>query len=632
MSSTGLKENCFDYALFFNDISCLSDINCSGLSVYNSLINASSTSSTILGNLNSLSSYSYLNISSTNNNLNNLSSYSYLNISSTNNNLNNLSSYSYLNISSTNNNLNNLSSYSYLNISSTNNNLNNLSSQSYFLTNYTNLNSLNVSGISKLNGATTINSTLTISGTTILNNFTTINSPLYINTYQSTSTSALNINCTSVGVLVNIVQNLGWNDGVNYALNVSGYSMFGGIQINGQDTNNIYKRIGDLTIASPSLSSIILKTNYGNWEAMRLNSSGISVNTSFYVSGTAILNNQLTCLSTLNVSGTAILNNQLTCLSNLNVSGTVILNNATSCLSNLNVSGATTISNQITCLSSLNISGTATINNQISCLSSLNVSGTSNLGPLYINNSIGTQNTFLQIGTTGNILTIRGSVYTTLGCSEGTNDTHITLFSGAGAYYKVNYNTSGSTQQVFGDTTGNNYLTLQPNLNYCNNPFVIVGNTTINSNLNILGKVYASNLPNVSNFLISLNSTCTIGSSSYYKYDIDLTKYTTYITPTAFATTRKFKFMCALATGAHNSGLYSLNYDIDYSFINFTGVGNLSNYNGINALAYGSPYANYNLNQITPNGLFVWKNTFNYISVFAKQQYDLECVIIDYLA
>ena len=92
----------------------------------------------------------------------------------------------------------NLSSYSYLNISSTNNNLNNLSSQSYFLTNYTNLNSLNVSGISKLNGATTINSTLYISGNTILNNFTTINSPLYINTYQSTSTSALNINSTEI--------------------------------------------------------------------------------------------------------------------------------------------------------------------------------------------------------------------------------------------------------------------------------------------------------------------------------------------------------------------------------------------------------------------------------------------------
>ena len=134
MSSTGIKEDYFDYALFYNDISCLSDINCSGLSVYNSLVNSSLSSTTLFNNLNTLSSYSYLNISSTNNNLNNLSS------------------------------------YSYLNISSTNNNLNNLSSQSYFLTNYTNLNSLNVSGTTKLNGATSCISSLNVSGVTIINN------------------------------------------------------------------------------------------------------------------------------------------------------------------------------------------------------------------------------------------------------------------------------------------------------------------------------------------------------------------------------------------------------------------------------------------------------------------------------
>ena len=63
-----------------------------------------------------------------------------------------------------------------------------------------------------------------------------------------TTTSCLSVNCTSYGILVNIVNNGTWNDGVNYALNVTGYSMFGGIQINGQDTNNIYKRVGDLNI------------------------------------------------------------------------------------------------------------------------------------------------------------------------------------------------------------------------------------------------------------------------------------------------------------------------------------------------------------------------------------------------
>ena len=41
-----------------------------------------------------------------------------------------------------------------------------------------------------------------------------------------------------------------------------------------------------------------------------------------------------------------------------------------------------------------------------------------------------------------------------------------------------------------------------------------------------------------------------------------------------------------LSSGAH-SGLYSLNYDIDYSFCQLE---NLSNYNGLNAFAYGWPY------------------------------------------
>ncbi len=87
--------------------------------------------------------------------------------------------------------------------------------------------------------------------------------------------------------------------------------MFGGVQINGQDSNNIYKRIGDLSIAVSSLNSIILKTNYGAWEAMRLNTAGSSINTSLYVSGLTILNNTTTCRSSFNVSRVTILSNNV---------------------------------------------------------------------------------------------------------------------------------------------------------------------------------------------------------------------------------------------------------------------------------------------------------------------------------
>ncbi len=57
------------------------------------------------------------------------------------------------------------------------------------------------------------------------------------------------------------------------------------------------------------------------------------------------------------------------------------------------------------------------------------------------------------------------------------------------------------------------------------------------------------------------------------------------IAPTT--TTRKLKFMCSIASGAHNSGVYSLNYDIGYSY-----AISLTNYNELNVLAYGYPYEN----------------------------------------
>ena len=100
----------------------------------------------------------------------------------------------------------------------------------------------------------------------------------------------------------------------------------------------------------------------------------------------------------------------------------------------LNISG--TLMN-----TSLYVSGVTTLNNNTTCLSSLNVSGVSNLELLYIKNSVGNQDTFFQIGKTGNMLTVRGSTYTRLGCSENSNDAHITLIRGSGAYYMLNYGT-----------------------------------------------------------------------------------------------------------------------------------------------------------------------------------------------
>ena len=448
-------------------------------------------------------------------------------------------------------------------------------------TNATILSSLNVSGLTTLSNVTNILGTLNVSGNALLHNFITMNSPLYINTNQTTTISALSVNSTSVSVLVNIVQNAIWNDGVNYALNVSGYSMFGGVQINGQDSNHhIYKRVGDLTIASPSTHSIILKTNSGAWEAMRLNTVGTSINTSLYISGTTRLNNTTTCTS------------------------------------------------------SLNVSGTTTLSNNVTCASSLNVSGTSNIGPLFINNFTGLQNTFLQIGTTGNILNITNN-YSKYGVSEDLEDTNILMFKNAGIYHSVNYNTIGNTLHLFGDSTSNSYLKLQPLLNTSYNPLIVMGNTTMNSNLNILENIYAKNLPNVSKFNIIITQSVLLNSSTFYKYDLDLRLYTTFINPVPFILQRKFKFTCCLLSGALDLGLYNLNYDIDYNSVNYPSTGpqaSLAQYNGINVQAYGFPYSNPKFNQITPNGLFILKTDFNYITIFSKNQVNLLCIIINYLS
>ncbi len=121
-------------------------------------------------------------------------------------------------------------------------------------------------------------------------------------------------------------------------------------------------------------------------------------------------------------------------------------------------------------------------------------------------------------------------------------------------------------------------------------------------------------------------------SSSYYKYDLDLRQYTISNTTFPFISIRKFEFICSLASGANTAWSYSLNYDIDYSDINYPSTGaSLAQYNGLNVIGCGFPYPNTKLNQIKSNGLFLWKNTFNYIIMFSKNQVNLHCVIRDYL-
>ncbi len=79
--------------------------------------------------------------------------------------------------------------------------------------------------------------------------------------------------------------------------------MFGGTQINGLDTDNIYKCLEDLTIAGPSIKNIILKTNCSHLRTMRFNPYVTSMNTSLYLTSFKTFNNAAICTSSLNISG-----------------------------------------------------------------------------------------------------------------------------------------------------------------------------------------------------------------------------------------------------------------------------------------------------------------------------------------
>ncbi len=66
---------------------------------------------------------------------------------------------------------------------------------------------------------------------------------------------------------------------------------------------------------------------------------------------------------------------------------------------------------------------------------------------------------------------------------------------------------------------------IQPNLNTSYNPFIIEGNTTMNSSLNILGNIFAANLPNASTFNIIMTISVTINSGQYIYIYIYITLF-----------------------------------------------------------------------------------------------------------
>jgi hypothetical protein len=449
-------------------------------------------------------------------------------------------------------------------------------------------------------------SSLNVSGNTQLNNYTTINAPLYINTYQSTPPiSALSVNCTSITNLVNIVQNAIWNESAkNYALNVTGYSNFGGIQINGQDNKHIYNPSGDLKIVSPGTDNILFKTNFGFWETMRINPYGVTVNTKLNVSSTTTLNDDVTCLSNIHVLGNGNLGG-LKINGNDNLRTILKQTNGPLSIGTFDSSSILFYTNNNSEKLRINSDGII-LNNACTLLSSLNISGRTIIGNDVNNFSDSVVEVYKNFTIRKNVLNVAGT----------------------GERLELNVGASNSALNTV------SFLNMEEGKNIT--LYASIGNINLNANkvnvsndLNVFGSVRSTNLCTQKGFTFNCNTICAIVNDVYYRYDIDLTKYTTFNTTTSGSQLRKFRFMSWLTSGAHNTGKYSLCYDIDYA--NAINLNPISS-NGLNVIAYGFPHENYNLNTVTPNGCFIWKYDFDRITFFSNIPASFQAIIIDYLS
>jgi hypothetical protein len=431
-------------------------------------------------------------------------------------------------------------------------------------------------------GNTTVNSKLNVVGDLKCNN---------IILGAMTCMSSLNIvgNTTENSKL-----NIDGNTTINGILNVSGNSNLNNLNVS-----------GFTTLSNNTTINGIL--NVSGFTRLSNNTTLIS---SLNVSGFTTLSNNTTINGILNVSGHSILSNNTTLISSLNVSGFATLSNNTTLRSSLNISGFTTLSNNTSIFGTLNVSGFTRLSNNTTVVSSLNISGRTIIGSDIYNYPDSVVEMYKNFHIRKNIPNMGDRAEIMVGL--GTRTSYLSMEEG----YDINlYNSIGNiTLNSF--NTGGNVISLQaPQVN-------------VSKNLVVTGSIYSNNLSSQKPFTFTCSSVCSIGGKNYFRYDIDLTKYTKYITNVAGGTLRKFKWMSWLSSGAHNSGQYSLNYDIDYAYSIWLVPPSL---NGLNVLAYGFPCTNYNLNRVTPNGTFLWAYNFNTLSFISVKNGNFQAIIIDYL-
>jgi hypothetical protein len=281
----------------------------------------------------------------------------------------------------------------------------------------------------------------------------------------------------------------------------------------------------------------------------------------------------------------------------------------------LNVNGTTLLNNNTTVLSSFNVSGLTTLNNNT------NIKG---ITSIHNGNQYAIQNGKMQSGslTIGDTLFNYGyQFYQTLPTADGPNwttntsgllmecldSTEIAVYSSGVDKVASLIGYQGTTDTIY---IGRNMGWGCPNI-------LIAGNVT------------APNLMRRQAFIFTCSTPVNIGGTTYYRYDIDLNLYTRSLTrysgTTLLGKTRKFKWMSWLTSGVHETG-NDLNYDISCSYKY------LSPLIGLSICAYGWPVENRLLSSVNPNGPFLLRNSFDYITFCCKIQNTITtAMIIDYL-
>ena len=478
----------------------------------------------------------------------------------------------------------------------------------YINNNNTNLSNINLS-INALTNPTILNvNKLNVSQTSVLNGAVTCMSTVVTGDY---------IQAPQVSLL-----------GVNPSFSMGGNVI--GTKTTNTSTLSTSANIGDMIVKGNDGVKLILQTSTGK--------AGMYID----AYNNVVMNNPMTCISTLNISGNTTINNDITVFGTLNVSGT-------STLKDINMgTGTSKLTTSIIHLANNNLD---TGNYGARIVSLYNGVNGHNLQFQTRDTPTGAFENNFVISSSGNVSVIKDiKVSGKLGVGtalpnnvlevSGVNPARVsdyrlygepsiefvkgkvdvvdkTFGSDFHTDWKIKNSIAGSMEFYRKRTSGNGYDLDGVAVTFSND-----GDITCNT-------LNATNVMKKKSFQFVCSTPVTLNGTTYYRYDIDLNLYTTFYSrmsgSTLLGQTRKFKWMSWLATGVHDLG-YDLNYDISYSFKN-----TLPNI-GLSVCAYGWPYDSKSLTSVNTNGPFLLRNTFTCVTFCCSVQNTvISAIIIDYL-